>query len=88
MPVLFGEIPEAELDSSHTRGTVEVNVSRMPAEERGVRLDTFFLVYSLPSLSNVPSLHASVDMPALHLILAYLTSSSPLHACKTLFEPS
>lgn len=35
MPVVYGDIPEGELEVSHTRGTVEVNVSRMPADERG-----------------------------------------------------
>jgi hypothetical protein len=37
MPVIFGEIPEAELDSSHSRATIEVNVSNMPVEEQEVR---------------------------------------------------
>lgn len=39
MPIIFGEIPEAELENSHTRAMVEVNVSRMPADEQGVRFD-------------------------------------------------
>lgn len=53
MPVIFGEIPEAELETSHTRAMVEVNVSRMPAEEQGVRFDL------LPSFCHLVVLAAN-----------------------------
>lgn len=45
MPVIFGEIPETELDTSHARGTVEVNVSNMPVEEQEVRSDTTAILF-------------------------------------------
>lgn len=38
MPIHFGDLPEAEIETTHSRGTIEVNISNMPQEERAVRL--------------------------------------------------
>lgn len=59
MPIKFGEIPEAELESSHTRGMVEVNVSRMPAEEQGVRFCILLTLSHLPRIAAIPFLSFS-----------------------------
>lgn len=49
MLVFFGDLPEAELETSNSRGTIEVNVSNMPREEQEVRFDhcsRFFFLLS------------------------------------------